>query len=188
MSKGEDITPLPATTNVPLSETPSNEKNLRIQYDEAAPETSGTQRRWWHPLKEPGSAIQIVIAAIIAIAIGMAVNATVDTVPPAALAILGIPGRLWLRALTAVGESWSFRADLSATPHHHGYDSRNATTERDDSGRKSIGQMDYRLLFHDDCNRHQSFFIDDCSSLATIDDRGRFGFFGRYRWERRFYC
>jgi hypothetical protein len=55
-------------------------------------------------LKTPGSALQIVVAAVIALTIGMAVNVTVDEVPNAAIVILGIPGRLWLRSLTAVGE------------------------------------------------------------------------------------
>lgn len=52
-------------------------------------------------LKTPGSALQIIIAAILAIAIGMAVTATVSDIPEAAPAILEIPGSLWLRALRA---------------------------------------------------------------------------------------
>lgn len=63
------------------------------------------KRGWWSIFLEPGSAPQIVLAAAVAIGIGMAVNATVDDIPPAVTVILGIPGRLWLRALTAVGES-----------------------------------------------------------------------------------
>jgi hypothetical protein len=59
---------------------------------------------WWHSVIEAGSATQIVIGAIIAIAIGLGVSSAVETVPFAALDILNIPGRLWLRALTAVGE------------------------------------------------------------------------------------
>lgn len=59
--------------------------------------------KWWRCFFEPGSAPQIIVAAVLAIAIGMAVNATVDEVPVAAVAILGIPGNLWLRALQAVG-------------------------------------------------------------------------------------
>ena len=60
--------------------------------------------RWYRTFFEPGSAAQIVVAALIAVAIGMAVNVSVDSVPPAVIAIVGIPGRLWLRALQAVGE------------------------------------------------------------------------------------
>ncbi|KAJ8518929.1 hypothetical protein ONZ45_g4060 [Pleurotus djamor] len=60
------------------------------------------KKPWWHSVKEPGSATQIVIAAVLAIAIGMAVTTTVDKVPEAATVLLAIPGRLWLRALRAV--------------------------------------------------------------------------------------
>lgn len=60
--------------------------------------------KWWRCFFEPGSAPQIIVAALLAIAIGMAVNVTVDEVPEAAVAILGIPGNLWLRALQAVGK------------------------------------------------------------------------------------
>jgi hypothetical protein len=58
---------------------------------------------WWHSVVEPGSATQIVIAAVLAIAIGVAVSTTVDKVPAAAVTLVGIPGRLWLRALRACG-------------------------------------------------------------------------------------
>lgn len=51
----------------------------------------------------PGSVWQIIFAAILAIAIGLAVTFTVDEVPEAAIAILGIPGNLWLRGLKAAG-------------------------------------------------------------------------------------
>lgn len=61
-------------------------------------------RRWWHGIKEPGHALQIVAAAALAIAIGMAVTTTVDEVPEAARVIIAIPGTLWLRALRAVGK------------------------------------------------------------------------------------
>ena len=53
----------------------------------------------------PGSVWQIIIAALLAIAIGLAVTTTVDEVPAAAITILAIPGNLWLRALRAVGVS-----------------------------------------------------------------------------------
>ena len=58
-------------------------------------------KRFMRTLMTPGSALQIVIAAIIAIAIGMAVTATVSDIPEAAPVILEIPGQLWLRALRA---------------------------------------------------------------------------------------
>ena len=78
----------------------------RVHYEEAPEsEPSTWYGKLWKVFKTPGSALQIVVAALIAIAIGMAVNVTVDNVPQAAITILGIPGRLWLRALTAVGGS-----------------------------------------------------------------------------------
>lgn len=59
------------------------------------------KKKWYAVFLEPGGAPQIIVAALLAIAIGMTVNATVDEVPTAAIEIVGIPGRLWLRALTA---------------------------------------------------------------------------------------
>ncbi|KAK7181205.1 Sodium:dicarboxylate symporter [Paraphaeosphaeria sporulosa] len=51
---------------------------------------------------EPGSVWQIIFAALLAIAIGLIVTTQVDEVPQAAIALLAIPGTLWLRALRAV--------------------------------------------------------------------------------------
>lgn len=64
-------------------------------------------RKWWHGIKEPGHALQIVVAAILAIIIGLAVTTTVGSknIPQAATVIIGIPGTLWLRALRAVGKN-----------------------------------------------------------------------------------
>lgn len=59
--------------------------------------------KWWRIIVTPGSPAQIVLAALVAIGIGMGVNVAVDTVPEAAVALLAIPGQLWLRALSAVG-------------------------------------------------------------------------------------
>lgn len=53
----------------------------------------------------PGSALQIITAAVLGIAIGLIVSTQVDNVPEAAIEILNIPGDLWLRALKAVGKS-----------------------------------------------------------------------------------
>ncbi|ROT34450.1 Sodium:dicarboxylate symporter [Sodiomyces alkalinus F11] len=68
----------------------------------SAVEVEEPRKPWWHPVIEPGSAVQIVIAAAIAVGIGIGVSASVDDIPPAAPAILAIPGNLWLRALRAV--------------------------------------------------------------------------------------
>ena len=65
------------------------------------------KRPWWHSVKEPGSALQIVIAAAIAIGIGMAVNTTSYPVHEAAAPLVMIPGTLWLRSLKAVGKKTS---------------------------------------------------------------------------------
>ncbi|KAL2264428.1 hypothetical protein VTK26DRAFT_3315 [Humicola hyalothermophila] len=80
-----------------MGQTPSNEQGTI--HDDAQ---GRGNRKWWHGIKEPGHALQIVVAAIVAIAIGLAVTNTVDEVPPAASAIIAIPGTLWLRALKAV--------------------------------------------------------------------------------------
>lgn len=82
---------------------PVESNNSRsISSDSAAAPANKPDRKWWHSVKEPGSALQIIIAALIAIGIGLAVSLNVDEVPKAAIDILNIPGRLWLRALKAV--------------------------------------------------------------------------------------
>ena len=70
-------------------------------------------RKWWHAVKEPGSALQIIIAAALAIGIAVGVSEATE-VPQAAITILLIPGNLWLRALTCVGESTTLRLPLIA--------------------------------------------------------------------------
>lgn len=82
---------------------------------EGSNEPSSTQdaplvkRNWyqqlWDSLKTPGSAMQIITAALLAIAIGLAVSTTVSDIPEAVPVILEIPGSLWLRALRATGKS-----------------------------------------------------------------------------------
>lgn len=66
------------------------------------PAAEETKKPWWNSVRVAGSATQIVIAAVLAIAIGMAVTSTVENIPKAATTIVAIPGRLWLRALRAV--------------------------------------------------------------------------------------
>lgn len=78
-------------------------KSEDSQDERVTDEKKSWKQRLWKTLKTPGSALQIVIAAVIAVAIGMAVTATVDDIPEAAPAILEIPGSLWLRALRATG-------------------------------------------------------------------------------------
>ncbi|KAK4129460.1 glutamate transporter [Parathielavia appendiculata] len=68
---------------------------------QAEDEAVRVRKPWWQPVVEAGSAVQIVIAAVLAIAIGVAVSYTVADIPAAAVTLVGIPGRLWLRALRA---------------------------------------------------------------------------------------
>ncbi|KAK5174272.1 uncharacterized protein LTR77_001352 [Saxophila tyrrhenica] len=79
----------------------SSDESFDRRDSEGAAAKQSMGQRFWRTLKTPGSAVQIVIAAVIAIAIGMAVTATVDNIPEAAPVILEIPGQLWLRALRA---------------------------------------------------------------------------------------
>lgn len=72
-------------------------------------EVEQIKRKWYSCFLEPGHAAQIIVAAILAIAIGLGVTAAVGQdmfkkggKAVAAPAILGIPGTLWLRALQAV--------------------------------------------------------------------------------------
>ena len=67
-------------------------------------EGTGTEAKkpWWNSVRVAGSATQIVIAAALAIVIGVAVSYSVENIPSAASILVGIPGRLWLRALRAV--------------------------------------------------------------------------------------
>ncbi|KAH8699436.1 Sodium:dicarboxylate symporter [Phaeosphaeriaceae sp. PMI808] len=60
------------------------------------------KKTFWQRVKEPGSVWQIIIAALLAIMIGLIVTTQVKEVHPAAIAITAIPGVLWLRALRAV--------------------------------------------------------------------------------------
>ncbi|KAK6860368.1 hypothetical protein PG990_012327 [Apiospora arundinis] len=59
------------------------------------------KKPWWHSITVMGSTLQIVVAAILGIAIGVAVSTTVDEVPEACITVLEIPGQLWLRGLKA---------------------------------------------------------------------------------------
>lgn len=89
------------TNTTPLSREGSNEPST----------TTGepfVKRNWyqqlWDSFKTPGSAVQIIVAALLAIAIGLAVSTTVTDIPEAVPIILKIPGTLWLRALRATGK------------------------------------------------------------------------------------
>jgi hypothetical protein len=81
----------------------SSPSNLSPQptYAEEMPEQKKTL---WQKFITPGSVLQIIAAALLAIAIGLIVTTQVSEVPDAAVALLAIPGQLWLRALRAVGQ------------------------------------------------------------------------------------
>lgn len=79
-------------------------------------EENGPKKPWWSSIKEPGSALQIIVAAILAIAIGMIVTTQVDEVPEAARILISIPGDLWLRSLKAIG---MFLRVISTIFHPH---------------------------------------------------------------------
>jgi hypothetical protein len=62
------------------------------------------KKPWYNGFKQPGHALQIITAAVLAIAIGVVVATQVDEIPETAITLLGIIGNLWLRALKAVGK------------------------------------------------------------------------------------
>jgi hypothetical protein len=81
----------------------SNQNVNQVSSNEGEREVVQEKKPWWKVFLEPGSAAQIITAAVFAIAIGLGVKSAHPNVPQAAITILGIPGVLWLRALKAVG-------------------------------------------------------------------------------------
>ncbi|ORY17223.1 Sodium:dicarboxylate symporter [Clohesyomyces aquaticus] len=86
--------------NIEEASAPNSDQDLSSQSSNE--EGTIAKPTFWQRVKEPGSVWQIIIAAVLAIAIGLAVTFTVDEVPDAVIAIVGIPGDLWLRSLKAV--------------------------------------------------------------------------------------
>ncbi|GJC99549.1 excitatory amino acid transporter 2 [Colletotrichum higginsianum] len=80
----------------------SSMEQVQQQPSVTSGESVHEKKPWWHPVIEPGSAVQIIIAAAIAVAIGLGVKTAHPDIPSAATTILIIPGNLWLRALKAV--------------------------------------------------------------------------------------
>lgn len=62
------------------------------------------KKPWWHAFLVWGSAPQIILAALLALAIGLPVSMLVDEIPKEAPVYLNIPGDLWLRSLKAIGK------------------------------------------------------------------------------------
>jgi len=100
-SSDSHSSPRQTTVNVEsIQDSQISARNLTENESGSPPQT---KKLWWHPIKEPGSAIQIVLAAALALGIGLGVSSATE-VPEAATTLLAIPGQLWLRALTCVGE------------------------------------------------------------------------------------
>ena len=83
--------------------------------DPTEPKRTFTQR-FVASLKQPGSAIQIIIAASVAIIIGLSISTTVTEIPEAVPVILEIPGDLWLRALQATSKLSLRRSGYTLCP------------------------------------------------------------------------
>ncbi|KAJ3950838.1 hypothetical protein N0V92_012772 [Colletotrichum tropicale] len=83
---------------------PENSSMDQVQQQASVASGQSVEKKnpWWHPIIEPGSAIQIIIAAALAVGIGLGVKSAHPDIPDAATTILIIPGNLWLRALKAV--------------------------------------------------------------------------------------
>ncbi|KAF4981313.1 hypothetical protein FZEAL_2846 [Fusarium zealandicum] len=90
------------TKDMPVGEPHPVRTNSSQDVAAVPTEEHEVKRPWWHSFKEPGSAPQIIVAALLAIAIGLIVVTQVDEVPEAARVIISIPGDLWLRSLKAV--------------------------------------------------------------------------------------
>ncbi|KAJ4375919.1 hypothetical protein N0V83_001197 [Neocucurbitaria cava] len=101
---------MPRSMDLNRSEQVQDSKNIRESSPASMPSDPLSQagvvveekKTFVQRVLEPGSVWQIIIAALLAITIGLAVTTQVDEVPDAAVAILAIPGNLWLRALRAV--------------------------------------------------------------------------------------
>jgi hypothetical protein len=87
-----------------VRETSSTSSPSDISPQTTIDEGEAQKKTLWQKFKTPGSVLQIIAAALLAIAIGLIVTTQVDSVPDAAVALLAIPGQLWLRALRAVGQ------------------------------------------------------------------------------------
>ena len=78
--------------------------NDAATYDSDVAREEPRKLTFWEHCKEPGSAIQIIACALLAVAIALPIAFTVDPSNAklqAASTILNVPGRLWLRGLTA---------------------------------------------------------------------------------------
>lgn len=68
--------------------------------------TKSVEKKWWHPMKECGSTVQIVIATILGVATGFIISTLVPDRPklqPAGNCLVPHPDPVWLVALKSVG-------------------------------------------------------------------------------------
>jgi hypothetical protein len=100
MGEIEEVKDGRAVREVSSTSSPSD-YSPRPTYAEEIPEKKKTL---WQKFMTKGSVLQIIAAALLAIAIGLIVTTQVSDIPDAAVALLAIPGQLWLRALRAVGQ------------------------------------------------------------------------------------
>lgn len=68
------------------------------------------KKPWYYAFAVWGSAPQIILAAMLALAIGLPVSMTVKNVPKQAPVYLNIIGDLWLRSLKAIGKNSQSRS------------------------------------------------------------------------------
>lgn len=92
------------TNNEAAKTRPQPVRSNSIQDVNITTSEEHVNKPWWHSIKEPGSALQIITAALLAIAVGLIISTQAPSVPAAARVIVSIPGDLWLRALKAVGK------------------------------------------------------------------------------------
>lgn len=91
------------TSTTGSDQTPPAAESTPVEYDYHGRPKLPIHRRLYRSLLTPGSAVQIILAAAFAIAIGMIVVTQVprSRIPVAVSPLVGIPGTLWLRALRA---------------------------------------------------------------------------------------
>lgn len=66
--------------------------------------TKSVEKKWWHPMKECGSTVQIVIATILGVATGFIISTLVPDRPKLQPAgFVPHPDPVWLVALKSVG-------------------------------------------------------------------------------------
>lgn len=92
-------------TDIDAVKSHESSSNDAPAYDQNIAQEEPKELTFWEHCKQPGSAIQIIACALLAVVIALPIAFTVDpsnSKLQSASTILNIPGRLWLRGLTAV--------------------------------------------------------------------------------------